>query len=105
MMEKQTYYISVGEGSISRSKTANTYSFEIQATDEEIIRLRQLFDSAYVEDIRSFWRSHIPFLEYHHDHANDKYDARLQEAYRMIYELGDGEAKELIAQMGIIDGL
>ncbi len=104
-MEKKTYYISVAEGGISQVKTANTYSFAIQANDDEIVQLREIFDAAYVEDVRTFWRAHIPFLEYHHDHSNDKYDERLQRAYKMIYDLGDNKTKELIAQMGIIDGL
>ncbi|MFD3448707.1 hypothetical protein ACFDTO_29430 [Microbacteriaceae bacterium 4G12] len=104
-MDKRTYYISIARGEISQVKSANTYSFAIQATDEEIIKLREIFDQAYEADMRSFWRSHVPFLEYHHDPQNDAYDERLQEAYKMIYELGDHEAQELIAQMGIINGL
>ncbi|MGF9963686.1 hydrolase [Bacillus rhizoplanae] len=104
-MDKNTYYVSVANGEISQVKTANTYSFAIQATDEEILRLRECFDNAYREDLGTFVRSHVPFVEYHHDSNNDRYDEQLQEAYRMIYELGDHEAKELIAQMGIINGL
>ncbi|SFJ32009.1 MULTISPECIES: hydrolase [unclassified Bacillus (in: firmicutes)] len=104
-MDKKTYYISVANGEISQAKTANTYSFTIEATDEEILRLREYFDNAYREDLGTFVRSHVPFVEYHHDSNNDRYDEQLQKAYRMIYELGDNEAKELIAQMGIIDGL
>ncbi|MFX3623732.1 MAG: hydrolase [Ectobacillus sp.] len=104
-MDRKTYYISIGDGGISQVKTANTYSFAIQATDEEILKLRELFDGAYVEDIRSFWRSHVPFVEYHHDKANHRYDEKLQQAYKMIYELGDEETRELIGEMGIIDGL
>jgi hypothetical protein len=104
-MEKKTYYISIAEGGISQVKTANTYSFTIQATDDEIVQLREIFDAVYVEDIRSFWRAHVPFMEYHHDRPNDAYDERLKRAYQMIYDLGDHETKELIGQMGIIDGL
>ncbi|HDX9576879.1 TPA: hydrolase [Bacillus pseudomycoides] len=104
-MDKKTYYISVANGEISQVKTANTYSFTIEATDEEILSLREYFDNAYREDLGTFVRSHVPFVEYHHDSNNDRYDEQLQKAYRMIYELGDNEAKELIAQMGIIDGL
>jgi hypothetical protein len=104
-MDKKTYYVSVAKGEISQVKTANTYSFMIEATDEEILRLREYFDNAYREDLGSFVRSHVPFIEYDYDSNNDRYDQQLQEAYRMIYELGDHEAKELIAQMGIINGL
>ncbi|PGZ99118.1 hydrolase [Bacillus pseudomycoides] len=104
-MDKKTYYVSVANGEISQVKTANTYSFMIEATDEEILRIREYFDNAYREDLGTFLRSHVPFIEYDYDSNNDRYDEQLQEAYRMIYELGDHEAKELIAQMGIINGL
>ena len=105
METKKTYYISIGNGQISQVKTADTYNFEISANDEEITELREHFDQAYVEDLGSFVRSHVPFVEYHHDSNNDRYDEQLQKAYRMIYDLGNHETKELVAQMGIINGL
>lgn len=54
-MDKKTYYISVGNGEISQVKTADTYSFAIQATEEEIIELREYFDQAYREDLGSLY--------------------------------------------------
>jgi hypothetical protein len=104
-MDKKTYYVSVGSGEISRTKSETSYSFKIEATDEEITKLREYFDQAYAADIQSFVRAHIPFLEYHNDPQNDAYDEKLQKAYKMIYELGDHETQELIGQMGIIDGM
>ncbi|MBO9130921.1 hydrolase [Bacillus sp. 165] len=104
-MEKHTYYISMGSGEISRSKSDTTYSFKIEATDDEIIMLREYFDRAHEADVKSFLRSHVPFEEYHNDPQNDAYDENLQQAYRMVYELGDDEAQELIGKMGIIDGM
>lgn len=104
-MEKQTYYVSIADGEISKVKSANTYSFEIQASDTEIVQLRQYFDEAYRADLKTFVRSHIPFLEYHHDPQNHEYDDRLQKAYQMIYSLSNQETQEIIAQLGIIDGL
>ena len=101
MDQKKTYYISVGNGQISQVKTADTYNFEIHATDEEILQLREYFDKGYKEDLGSFVRSHVPFVEYHHDSNNDRYDAQLQKAYQLIYDLGNHKTKELIAQMGI----
>lgn len=55
MDNKKTYYISVGNGQISQVKTADTYSFEIQANDEEITQLREYFDQAYREDLGSLY--------------------------------------------------
>ena len=104
MEQKNILYIN-RNGQISQVKTADTYNFEISANDEEITELREYFDQAYVEDLGSFVRSHVPFVEYHHDSNNDRYDEQLQKAYKMIYDLGNHETKELVAQMGIINGL
>ncbi|MCP8967577.1 hydrolase [Ectobacillus ponti] len=104
-MAKKTYYVSIAGGEISQVKTANTYSFEIQATDAEVEQLRAYFNEAYGADWKSFWRAHVPFLEYHHDPQNDEYEDRLQKAYKLIYDLTDNETQEMIAQMGIINGL
>ncbi len=95
MEQKKTYYISIGNGQISQVKTADTYNFEISANDEEITELREYFDQAYVEDLGSFVRSHVPFVEYHHDSNNDRYDEQLQKAYKMIYDLGNHETKRI----------
>jgi len=58
-MERKTYYISLGEGNISQVRTANSWDYQIQATDEEITRLRELFDQNYSSDWQGFWRAHI----------------------------------------------
>lgn len=100
--QKNTYYINVGSGEISRSSTDSPWNFKIEATDEEITRLRQIFDANYDEEIDGFWRAHIPFREYHHDRSNDEYDKHMLKVYQMIYELGDQEAKQHIDNIGIL---
>ncbi|QQZ10543.1 hydrolase [Heyndrickxia vini] len=100
--QKNTYYINVGSGEISRSSTDSPWNFKIEATDEEITRLRQIFDANYDEEIDGFLRAHVPFMEYHHDRSNDEYDKHMIEVYQMIYELGDQEAKRHIDKIGIL---
>lgn len=100
--EKNTYYIEIGSGEISRSKTSSTWNYKIQATDEEITKLRQIFDDNYTTEWVNFFRAHVPFLEYHHDQSNDEYDANMKKVYAMIYQLGDEEAREHIRSTGII---
>jgi hypothetical protein len=102
-MEKKTYYISVANGEISQIKDGSPHEFEIEATNEEIKQLREIFDDAYEADWTSFWRAHIPFLEYHNDKPNDVYDEDILQAYSIIYKLGKEETRNHIKSMGIID--
>jgi hypothetical protein len=99
---KKTYYVSVGSAEISQSATSSPWEFKIEATDDEIIRLREYFDQNYSTDWQSFWRAHVPFMEYHHDRQNDAYDRTMTNVYKMIYDLGDEEAKKHIESMGIL---
>ncbi|GIN88190.1 hypothetical protein J6TS2_45760 [Heyndrickxia sporothermodurans] len=99
---KKTYYIDIGSGEISRSSTDSPWNFTIEATDDEITKLRQIFDANYDVEWAGFLRAHIPIVEYHHDRPNDDYDKHMLEVYRMIYELGDKEAKEHIDKIGIL---
>lgn len=100
--EKKTYYISLASGGISQSHTSPQWNYKIEATEQEITYLRELFDTNEANDWQSFFRAHIPYLQYHHDKENDAYDEMLKKAYEMIYELGDNNAKQHIAKMGII---
>lgn len=102
-MEKKTYYISVSAKEISQIKTASPYEFEIQATDEEIRKLREIFDEAYSADWMSFLRAHVPYVQYHQDKENDIVDKDLKLAYQLIHDLGNTEAREHIESMGILD--
>jgi hypothetical protein len=100
--QKKTYYIDVGTGEISRSATSSTWSYKIQATDKEIIELRDLFDRNYASEWKNFFRSHVPYVQYHYDRENDAYDNTIQQVYGILYNLGDEEAKNHIESMNIL---
>ena len=100
--QKKTYYIDVGTGEISQSATASTWSFKIQANDEEITQLRELFDQNYSTEWKNFFRAHVPYVQYHYDRENDAYDKTIEQVYGMIYKLGDNEAKSHIESMNIL---
>jgi hypothetical protein len=99
---KKTYYVAVGSGQITQLSTASAWDFKIEATDAEIIKLRQSFDKVYSSDWQGFLRAHTPYLQYHYDRENDAIDDTNKLIYRMIYELGDEEAKEHIRTQGLI---
>jgi len=99
---KNTYYITVGTGEISQSAADSRWDFKIAATDDEIKDLRSYFKQSYSADAKSFWRTHLPFLEYHNDKENDEYDEALSKIYGMIYQLGDDETRNHIESMGVL---
>ncbi|MFY4777266.1 hydrolase [Metabacillus sp. RGM 3146] len=103
--DKKTYYVSVGSGEISQSETASTWEFKIEATADEIVELRECFDQVNLASWQGFFRSHVPFMEYHYDKQNDEVDDMNLKVYRMIYVLGDEEAKEHIRSQNILKNI
>ncbi|MFE8698164.1 hydrolase [Cytobacillus sp. FJAT-53684] len=99
---KKAYYITVAQGEITQSATDSPWDFKIEATDAEILALREYFNQNYGTEWAGFWRAHVPFVEYHHDKANDQYDETIKKVYGMIYQLGDEEARNHIESMGIL---
>ncbi|MGD6902711.1 hydrolase [Bacillus infantis] len=102
MENRKVYYISVASGEISQSPDSSPWNFKIEANDEEITRLREYFDQNHSTDWQNFFRAHVPYVQYHYDRENDAYDEGLAGAYKMIYELGDEEARKHIDEMGIL---
>jgi hypothetical protein len=101
-MEKKRYYIAVGPGEIMENQGDASYEFEIEATEEEIDRLQELFEDKDNADQSSYVRSHIPFREYHNDEPNDIHDYYLHEVYQMIHNLGTQQTREHIEHMNVL---
>ncbi|BAC14277.1 hydrolase [Oceanobacillus iheyensis] len=101
-MDKQKYFISVGEGEISQVRYQNNDDFVIYATEDEITLLRSKFEDMHESSFDSFKRAHIPFMPYHNDEANDMYDNTMTEAFQLLYDLGDEKTKNHIQTMGIL---
>jgi hypothetical protein len=99
---KKTYYISLANGEISQISTASPWNYKIEASDEEIVQLREYFDQIHSSDWQGFFRAHVPYVEYHYDPTNDAYDETMQQVFQLIYKLGDQEARELIAEQGLL---
>ncbi len=102
MAQKKTYYIEIGSGEITQSAIDSPWNFKIEATDDEIKKLREQFDIIDANEPTDFIRAHIPFKEYHYDQENDTYDEALKNIYGMVYKLSDNEAKKFIDEMGIL---
>ncbi|RPF50277.1 hydrolase [Aquisalibacillus elongatus] len=102
-MDKRKFYVNIESREISELKAGNNDEFVIYGTPNDIIELRECLEDMEHAEMGTFWRSHMPFKEYHRDEDNDAYDACLLKTYKMIYELGDETAKEHIEQMPFFD--
>ncbi|PLT32916.1 hydrolase [Bacillus sp. V5-8f] len=101
---KKTYYVDLVSGDVlDRRAIEENPSFKIEATDMELHELRTYLQESYTADLQAYVRSHIPYVEYHKDPANDRYDQSMKKIYAMIYQLGDMEAKRHIEEMGILE--
>lgn|SRR5699024_123267 len=102
-MEKKKYYVSPQSKEISQVQYHNNDAFTVYATRQEIEMLRMKLHQIEDAESDSFWRAHIPIKPYHDDIPNDKHDKNLADAYSMIFELGDDEARNFIEETGMLD--
>lgn len=102
-MGRKKYYVNMQSREISQIKYGNNADFTIYATEGEVQTLRQKLNQMYDAELGTFIRSHVPFIPYHHDQSNDDYDQGITEAFQMIYDLGNEEAKRHIKEMGVLD--
>ncbi|MRH44788.1 hydrolase [Aquibacillus halophilus] len=102
-MEKKKYFVNIGTQEISQIEVGNNKDFTIHATDEEVFQLREKLTEMYDSDMVSFWRAHVPFVQYHNDESNDEYDDGIKKVFQMIHDLGDESTMEHIESMGVLD--
>lgn len=101
-MERKTYYVNMQGREISQIKYQNNHHYKINATDDEVRELRRLFDQVHAADMEAYWRTHIPFVPYHRDLGNDRYDEAFTEALQLIYQLGDENTRMYIDTTGVL---
>jgi len=104
-MEKRTYYVSVGSGEIVEDPTVTPWDFQVEANEEEIMKLGELLDQASRENMDVVYRITHPIEGGKIRHDLQDYDETLQRIYRMIYDLGNDEAKQFIQNMNVIEEL
>ena len=100
-MDTRTCYISVQAKTIMENQGDAAYEFEIKATQEDIDKLRKLFEVMDEYDEGTYIRSHLAGIAYHHDSDNDWYDDTLKEIYSMIAKLGTKETRDLVMKMDL----
>ncbi|MBP1995147.1 hypothetical protein [Paenibacillus eucommiae] len=102
-MDKKRYYVSVQAGTILENQGDASYELEIDATLDEVEKLREVFEEIYDFDQASGVQvASALAIAYHNDESNDGYDYYLKEAYAMISDLGTEETKRHIGEMNIL---
>ncbi len=99
---KKTYYVSVQAQTILEEQGAAAYEFEIEATENDVSRLIELFEDQMEYEHETAERAVVPAIPYHKDTENDRYDATLKEIYRAIYDLGTPDTRSHIKSMGVL---
>lgn len=80
-----------------------SYELEIDATPDDIDRLKEVFEELENFDQASAIQTALALgIAYHNDESNDGYDYYLKEAYALINELGTKETKQHIGSMNIL---
>lgn len=102
-MQRRKYYVAVGTGEIVEDPSITAWEYEIEASEEEIVQLDELFDQANRQNMDVFYRVTNPIRGGKVDHNRHNYDETLQEIYRMIHRLGNAEAKQQIEDSNIIE--
>jgi hypothetical protein len=106
-MKKKTYYVTVDLGShageIRETFDGNdaAYDFEIQATEEEIAELEQLYEQVETVDSKTFLIAHVPYLDNERE-ENLQEDQLIEKIYKKIYELGTEQTKRKMEKSGLV---
>jgi 1,2-phenylacetyl-CoA epoxidase catalytic subunit len=104
MKTRDTYFIDIGSGDVvPHAEEAKSVSYQIQATPEEVTKLKALFEKNYDDEVSTFTRAQIPFREYHKDPENAQYDHSMHKIYQMIHKLGNEETRKSIEEMGVLN--
>ena len=99
---KKEYFIDIKSGDILEEEPQAGGHFRILATDEEYNDLNQIALRMYDDELKTYERSHVPFVDYDFAEKNPAYDRKLILLYEKIHELGDEKAREHIESMDIL---
>jgi hypothetical protein len=102
-MDKKTYYVTVQSGEIMDDPTAFNYDFVIEANEDELDQLVELFEDTADAELDTYTHSFALSLSTYYNEENTAYDNNLREVYKKLYELGSTETKQHIETMNILN--
>lgn len=99
--DRKTYYVAVGARQALEEKEAAAFEFSIEANDQELLTLQELFErTADADEDSTFSVSGWPTVSDRPDHT--EYDADIQKIYKMLHKLGTAETKRHIEEMNVL---
>lgn len=101
-MEREKYYVNITHQAIGKHQYSDN-DFTVYATVEEVRQIRGLLNNIYAAELDTYWRAHVPIMPYHNDPSNDRYDTSFTNVLKIIYELGDEQAKNYVKESGILN--
>ncbi len=101
-MVKEKYFVDLQSQEISQSEVKENHGITIYATQSEVELLRKTFNKLQSAEFTTFLRSAVPIMLYHNAKSNDQYDESFTEALKMLYNLGDEDAKKFIEESGVL---
>lgn len=102
---KETYYVSVSAGTITKEENHTTDQLSVYATDREIDQLMSLLAKRADTDDATHLRAIIPYKSADHDPATDKYNEQMLDIYRTIFRIGTEETRRHLIHMDILNVL
>ena len=100
--ERKTYYVSVQAGSILEDPTSTAYELVIEANEEELNRLQELFEElATMDEAEAFQFTRHPYGTAPIERISAGYDGFIEDIYRLLYQLGTPDTRAHIATMGL----
>lgn len=100
---RKRFYVSVQAGQILADPEAAAYELAIDANDEEVARLRELFEElSSMEEAEIGHFGTTPYETNRDEFLNGASDELVSQIYRQLYECGTSETKRHIETMGIL---
>ncbi|MFD0588328.1 hypothetical protein ACFQZE_09970 [Paenibacillus sp. GCM10027627] len=101
--ERKPYFISVQAGQILEDPEAAAYELEIVAGEEELSKLRELFEElSSMDEAEAFHFGGRPFSPDSDEILNGASDEIIGRIYQFLYEYGTDKTKRHIEAMGIM---
>jgi hypothetical protein len=99
---RKPYYVAVGAGQILEDPTAAAYELEIQANEEELNKLQELFEElASMEEAEALHFLKHPFANVSRERMTEESWDLTTRIYKLLHELGTDETKVHIDSMNL----
>ena len=103
-MNKERYYVSVVSRTIEKQRPVAEY-MEIEATPEELDRLKKLFIRKEDDDDISHFKAAIPYKSNDHERTAVDYSDDIRDIYTFLYQIGTPETKRYIEESDLLEKL